>query len=237
MLEHSRVGRGVGPQETAHDEPPCNQVHPGYRSPTAKRRRACYVGTYASASRRWSAPEELQRTTFSTSFHLILHTRETRWNEVLVSSARVPRPIARPKATCIWCPPRRFAMVVPRRPGACIPLGDPDGRRTDRDTRLPGEPCPFERLPESTLDSLPKRLSVRYVRRGSEFPPQDDPEPCLYILRRGAAEMRDEDGNLAGKLAEGDLCPSPCGGQATRRCPQRPDLRGHPRLSAACARS
>jgi CBS domain-containing protein len=74
--------------------------------------------------------------------------------------------------------------------------------------------APFERLPESTLDSLPKRLSVRYVRRGSEFPPQDDPEPCLYILRRGAAEMRDEDGNLAGKLAEGDLCPSPCGGQA-----------------------
>ncbi|WP_296899248.1 CBS domain-containing protein, partial [Thiohalocapsa sp.] len=71
--------------------------------------------------------------------------------------------------------------------------------------------APFDRLPDATLDSLPKRLSVRYVRRGSAFPPEDDPEPCLYILRRGAAEMRDEDGNLAGKLAEGDLCPSPCG--------------------------
>jgi CBS domain-containing protein len=70
--------------------------------------------------------------------------------------------------------------------------------------------APFDQLPGATLDALPKRLSVRYLRRGSEFPPKDDPEPCLYILRRGAVDMRDGDGNLASKLAEGDLCPLPC---------------------------
>ena len=71
--------------------------------------------------------------------------------------------------------------------------------------------APFDCLPEATLDALPKRLQVRYLRRGSIFPPDDDKEPCLYILRRGAVEIRDADGNLVSKLAEGDLCPSPCG--------------------------
>ncbi|MCF7988867.1 MAG: DUF294 nucleotidyltransferase-like domain-containing protein [Thiohalocapsa sp.] len=70
--------------------------------------------------------------------------------------------------------------------------------------------APFDRLPEETLEHLPKRLSVRYLRRGSAFPPTDDDSPCLYILRRGAVEVRDDEGNLVGKLAEGDLCPSPC---------------------------
>ena len=71
--------------------------------------------------------------------------------------------------------------------------------------------APFDCLPGDTLDALPKRLQIRYLRRGSLFPPEDDREPCLYILRRGAVEMRDADGNLFTKLAEGDLCPSPCG--------------------------
>ena len=70
---------------------------------------------------------------------------------------------------------------------------------------------PFDRLPDSALDALPQRLSVRYLRRGTPFPPTDDDSPCLYILRRGAVELRDDGDNLIGKLAEGDLCPSPCG--------------------------
>jgi CBS domain-containing protein len=71
--------------------------------------------------------------------------------------------------------------------------------------------APFDCLPGDTLDALPKRLQIRYLRRGSLFPPEDDMEACLYILRRGAVEIRDADGNLFTKLAEGDLCPSPCG--------------------------
>ena len=70
--------------------------------------------------------------------------------------------------------------------------------------------APFDRLPQEALEALPKRLQIRYLRRGSNFPPEDDAQPCLYVLRRGAVEMRDADGNLVGKLAEGDLCPSPC---------------------------
>ena len=70
--------------------------------------------------------------------------------------------------------------------------------------------APFDQLPSSVLDALPARLTVRYLRRGSTFPPPEDPEPSLYILRRGAVELRDSAGSLIGKLAEGDVCPSPC---------------------------
>ncbi len=74
--------------------------------------------------------------------------------------------------------------------------------------------APFDRLPDETLDALPHHLSVRYLRRGTPMPPGDDETPCLYILRAGAVELRDADGNLISKLAEGDLCPAPCGTDA-----------------------
>ncbi|WP_296899223.1 putative nucleotidyltransferase substrate binding domain-containing protein [Thiohalocapsa sp.] len=82
--------------------------------------------------------------------------------------------------------------------------------------------APFDRLPDEVLDRLPQRLTVRYLRRGTPFPPGDDDRPYLYILRRGAVELRDADGNLISKLAEGDLCPSPCGDGA----PSMGGLRG-----------
>ena len=69
---------------------------------------------------------------------------------------------------------------------------------------------PFDLLPEEVLRHLPKQLSVRYFRRGTSFPPADADQPYLYIVRRGAIDLRDERGELIGKLAEGDLCPWPC---------------------------
>jgi CBS domain-containing protein len=69
---------------------------------------------------------------------------------------------------------------------------------------------PFDQLPEETLERLPKRLAVRYFRRGTPFPPDDADPSCVYILRRGAVELRDPQGELVGKLAEGDLCDMPC---------------------------
>lgn len=69
---------------------------------------------------------------------------------------------------------------------------------------------PFDLLPEEVLEHLPKQLSVRYFRRGTQFPPDDADQPYLYILRRGAVDLRNERGDLISKLAEGDLCPSPC---------------------------
>ncbi|AHF04935.1 cyclic nucleotide-binding protein [Marichromatium purpuratum 984] len=69
---------------------------------------------------------------------------------------------------------------------------------------LAGRP-PFDQLPEEALAQLPRRLQVRYVRRDSAFPPEDEDGPRLYILRRGAIELRNDDDELIGKLAEGDL--------------------------------
>ncbi len=69
---------------------------------------------------------------------------------------------------------------------------------------------PFDQLPTEILARLPKRLSVRYFRRGTSFPPDDADQPCLYILRKGAVELRNAQGDLVGKLAEGDLCERHC---------------------------
>ncbi|NVZ09597.1 cyclic nucleotide-binding/CBS domain-containing protein [Allochromatium humboldtianum] len=73
---------------------------------------------------------------------------------------------------------------------------------------------PFDQLPEETLARLPRRLSVRYFRRGTPFPPEATDSPCLYILRRGAVELRNPRGDLVGKLAEGDLCEQNCRAEA-----------------------
>ncbi len=69
---------------------------------------------------------------------------------------------------------------------------------------------PFDQLPQSVLERLPRLLSVRYFRRGKAFPPKDEDQPYLYILRRGAVELRDRQKELIGKLAEGDICVLSC---------------------------
>ena len=83
---------------------------------------------------------------------------------------------------------------------------------------LAGHP-PFDRLPEDTLQRLPQRLSVRYFRRGTPFPPDQPDPPCAYVIRRGAVELRDAQDELVGKLAEGDLY--------DMRCRLRPDGDGY----------
>ena len=71
---------------------------------------------------------------------------------------------------------------------------------------------PFDLLPDDTLERLPRKLAVRYFRRGSSFPPEgQEGEPLLYIVRRGAVELRDPEGELLDKLGEGDICPLRCG--------------------------
>ncbi|MBK5931011.1 DUF294 nucleotidyltransferase-like domain-containing protein [Halochromatium salexigens] len=69
---------------------------------------------------------------------------------------------------------------------------------------------PFEQLPEEALEQLPRQFVVRYLKRGSRFPPSDDQAAHLYILRRGAIELRDAEGELVSKLAEGDLFSDVC---------------------------
>lgn len=69
---------------------------------------------------------------------------------------------------------------------------------------------PFDALPEERLNQLPKMLQIRYLRRGSAFPPNDTDGDYLYMVRSGAIELRDDKGKLHGKLAEGDYYTTRC---------------------------
>lgn len=70
--------------------------------------------------------------------------------------------------------------------------------------------APFDTLPDDLLQDLPRRLTVRYLRRGSVFPPEGAAPGQLYIVRSGAIELRDEQDRLREKLGEGDLFANPC---------------------------
>ncbi len=78
---------------------------------------------------------------------------------------------------------------------------------------------PFDVLPADQLDRLPRALTIRYVRRGREFPPEDGGS-ALYVVRMGALEMRTEKDELVAKYGEGDLH------DATRPSAALPGVRG-----------
>lgn len=69
---------------------------------------------------------------------------------------------------------------------------------------------PFDQLPADVLDTLPKRLTVRYLRRGSPFPPDTADTSSAVVLRMGAIELRDAQGELVEKLGEGDFYAAGC---------------------------
>ena len=68
---------------------------------------------------------------------------------------------------------------------------------------------PFDQLPVATLQQLPTSLHIRYLRRGQPFPPVNA-EPALYLVRQGAIELRNQQGILIEKLAEGELYAAAC---------------------------
>ncbi len=66
---------------------------------------------------------------------------------------------------------------------------------------------PFNYLDSELLDELPNDIEIRYLRRGSKFPPIDG---YLYIVRSGAIDILDSRGELCEKLGEGDLYSVTC---------------------------
>jgi CBS domain-containing protein len=80
---------------------------------------------------------------------------------------------------------------------------------------LAGHP-PFDCLPPEVLDGLPKALSVRYLRRGTHFPPEDAGTDSLYVIRTGAVELRDPADELLERLGEGDVYASLCADDGLR---------------------
>lgn len=69
---------------------------------------------------------------------------------------------------------------------------------------------PFDALPPDVLDRIPRALTVRYLRRGRAFPPEDAAEPYLYLVRQGAIELRGAQDALVAKYGEGDLHDASC---------------------------
>ncbi|MGM0672288.1 MAG: putative nucleotidyltransferase substrate binding domain-containing protein [Pseudomonadota bacterium] len=64
--------------------------------------------------------------------------------------------------------------------------------------------CPdLAPLPAASRDAFVRRLTLRYLREGSTFPPEN--EPGLWIVRTGTVELRDDRDNLRDRLGEGDL--------------------------------
>jgi len=66
---------------------------------------------------------------------------------------------------------------------------------------------PFIHLSPELLDELPRDIEIRYLRRGSAFPPL---EGFLYVVRSGAIKIFDKGGDLCEKLAEGDMYSVAC---------------------------
>ena len=62
---------------------------------------------------------------------------------------------------------------------------------------------PFAALPAEVLDGLPRELGVEYFRRGSRIIARGQANDRLYLLRSGAAEVRDADGTFVDRGAEG----------------------------------
>lgn len=69
---------------------------------------------------------------------------------------------------------------------------------------------PFSLLPEASLEPLCQAMQIRYLRRGSDFPPADATGSFLYLLRSGAIELRNAQGQLTEKLSEGGLYSAAC---------------------------
>ncbi|MEO5344048.1 MAG: DUF294 nucleotidyltransferase-like domain-containing protein [Gammaproteobacteria bacterium SHHR-1] len=63
---------------------------------------------------------------------------------------------------------------------------------------------PFDHLPDAALDLLLGEMSIRYLRRTSQVPPEGDTGDFLYLVRKGALEVHDSTGKLMEKLGEGD---------------------------------
>jgi CBS domain-containing protein len=64
---------------------------------------------------------------------------------------------------------------------------------------------PFDVLDEKALNNLPSKLIIRYFRQSSVFPDLTLEKKSLYIIRTGAIELRNQNGQLIDKLAEGDI--------------------------------
>ena len=65
---------------------------------------------------------------------------------------------------------------------------------------------PFDCLPEPLVEQITHAISIRYIRRGSSLPPDNVRQNRLYIIRKGSVALYSKNGNLRGKLSDGNIC-------------------------------
>jgi CBS domain-containing protein len=63
---------------------------------------------------------------------------------------------------------------------------------------------PFDLLPDNELDSLPRFLELAYVRRDKPLFSTGEKSEYLYIVRTGAVEVKDTQGEVLSRRGEGD---------------------------------
>lgn len=63
--------------------------------------------------------------------------------------------------------------------------------------------APFDTLPPPLLDALSAQLEVRYFRRGTVILQVGQHTDVMYVLRSGAVDIRDRDGNLVERAESG----------------------------------
>ncbi|MCG9696343.1 DUF294 nucleotidyltransferase-like domain-containing protein [Shewanella sp. Isolate11] len=68
-----------------------------------------------------------------------------------------------------------------------------------------GQLIPFDSLSAATLERCCRSLTVGYYSKASKYVPLDESHPQLYIVRSGAFEVRDEQGELIDRLGDGDF--------------------------------
>ncbi len=65
---------------------------------------------------------------------------------------------------------------------------------------------PFDLLPDVKLQDVVRTIEIRYARKGSRLIEPGDKVEFLHIIRSGAIETHDGDGQLLARLSEGDFC-------------------------------
>ena len=69
---------------------------------------------------------------------------------------------------------------------------------------------PFDLLSEEALNSLVRKIGIRYIRRDSALPADKETPSALFVIRQGSVSLYTEDNDLYGMLTEGELCTSFC---------------------------
>ncbi len=64
---------------------------------------------------------------------------------------------------------------------------------------------PFDQLPEDALKGVLGDIEIRYLRRASDIKNGDGLSDYLFLIRTGAVELQNQDGELLARLAEGDM--------------------------------